>query len=69
MAELRQALEIFERVLILLDIGSTPTDGAQFDIANFEAFAGEAAASAIEIRQLVESVESLVSSPEWVNRE
>jgi len=69
MTELRQALEVFERVLILLDANSQPANGEKFDIANFEAFAGEAAASAIEIRQLVESVESLVSSPEWVNRE
>jgi hypothetical protein len=67
--ELRQSFEVFERVLILLNVNSQPVDGKQFDIANFEAFASEAAASATEIRQLVESVESLVSSPEWVNRE
>lgn len=68
-AELRQAFEAFERVLILLDVNSEPADGEKFDIANFETFASEAAASAIEIRLLIESVENLVSSPEWVNRE
>jgi hypothetical protein len=70
--ELRLTLESFERILLLLNVDAPrggDADGPQFDIANFEAFARQAAVSAAELRLLVESADALISSPGWQNWE
>jgi hypothetical protein len=68
-ADLRLSLEALERILVLA--GASKENAAnegRFDIRNFSEFAGQAAAAAREIEDVVLSLERLLGSPVWEAR-
>lgn len=68
-ADLRLSLEALERILVLAGASrENPANEGRFDIRNFSEFAGEAAAAAREIEDVVLSLERLLGSPVWEAR-